>query len=79
SRELHETRKIHALTMSHERTGKSRLAGFNVDPSLRGDAAAHLISRARMMYLAAYRNRFTPEEFSLLLGVTDETGASPFW
>lgn len=79
SRELHVNRKIHALTMSHELTGKSRLAGFYVDPALRGDAAAHLVSRARMMYIAAHRRRFTPEVFSLLLGVTDENGASPFW
>ncbi|WP_179404765.1 arginine/ornithine succinyltransferase subunit alpha [Burkholderia guangdongensis] len=79
SRELHVNRKIHALTMSHELTGKSRLAGFYVDPSLRGDAAAHLISRARMMYIAAHRRRFTPEVFTLLLGVTDDDGASPFW
>jgi len=79
SRELHVNRKIHALTMSHELTGKSRLGGFYVDPALRGDAAAHLVSRARMMYIAANRRRFTPEVFSLLLGVTDEHGASPFW
>ena len=79
SRELHVNRKIHALTMSHELTGKSRLAGFYIEPSLRGDAAAHLMSRARMMYVAMNRRRFTPEVFSLLLGVTDETGASPFW
>ncbi|HEV3106508.1 MAG TPA: arginine/ornithine succinyltransferase subunit alpha [Trinickia sp.] len=79
SRELHVNRKIHALTMSHELTGKSRLAGFYVDPSLPGDAAAHLLSRARMMYIAANRRRFTPEVFSLLLGVTDENGVSPFW
>ncbi|OED10498.1 MULTISPECIES: arginine/ornithine succinyltransferase subunit alpha [unclassified Burkholderia] len=79
SRELHVNRKIHALTMSHELTGKSRLAGFYVDPSLRGDAAAHLISRARMMYIAANRRRFTPEVFTLLLGVSDGNGASPFW
>jgi arginine N-succinyltransferase len=79
SRELHVNRKIHALTMSHELTGRSRLAGFYVDPSLPGDAAAHLLSRARMMYIAANRRRFTPEVFSLLLGVTEETGISPFW
>jgi arginine N-succinyltransferase len=79
SRELHVNRKIHALTMSHELTGKSRLAGFYIDPALRGDAAAHLLSRARMMYIAANRKRFTPEVFSLLLGVTDEHGMSPFW
>jgi arginine N-succinyltransferase len=79
SRELHVNRKIHALTMSHELTGRSRLAGFYIDPALRGDAAAHLLSRARMMYIAANRRRFTPEVFSLLLGVTDEAGTSPFW
>ncbi|RQM49252.1 arginine/ornithine succinyltransferase subunit alpha [Paraburkholderia bannensis] len=79
SRELHVNRKIHALTMSHELTGKSRLAGFYIDPALRGDAAAHLMSRARMMYVAMNRRRFTPEVFSLLLGVTDDAGASPFW
>ncbi|WJF89184.1 arginine N-succinyltransferase [Paraburkholderia bonniea] len=79
SRELHVSRKIHALTMSHELTGMSRLAGFYLAPSLRGDAAAHLLSRARMMYLAAQRQRFTPEVFTLLLGVTDDAGVSPFW
>jgi arginine N-succinyltransferase len=79
SRQLHVNRKIHALTMSHELTGKSRLAGFYIDPSLRADAAAHLLSRARMMYIAANRRRFMPEVFSLLLGVTDEAGTSPFW
>ncbi|MEQ5838054.1 arginine/ornithine succinyltransferase subunit alpha [Paraburkholderia acidicola] len=79
SRELHVNRKIHALTMSHELTGRSRLAGYYIDPALRGDAAAHLMSRARMMYIAANRRRFTPEVFSLLLGVTDEAGMSPFW
>jgi arginine N-succinyltransferase len=79
SRELHVSRKIHALTMSHELTGKSRLAGFYIDPSLRGNAAAHLMSRSRMMYIAANRKRFTSEVFSLLLGVTDDDGVSPFW
>ncbi|WP_144154151.1 arginine/ornithine succinyltransferase subunit alpha [Paraburkholderia sp. BCC1885] len=79
SRELHVNRKIHALTMSHELTGRSRLAGFYIDPSLRGEPAAHLMSRARMMYIAANRKRFTSEVFSLLLGVTDDDGVSPFW
>jgi arginine N-succinyltransferase len=32
-----------------------------------------------MMYIAANRRRFSSEVFSLLLGVTDETGMSPFW
>ena len=82
SRELKVNRKIHALTMSHELTGKSRLTGFYIDPSLRdeaNDAAAHLLSRARMIYIAANRKRFSSEVFSLMLGVTDDSGVSPFW
>jgi arginine N-succinyltransferase len=82
SRELKVNRKIHALTMSHELTGKSRLTGFYIDPSVREathDAAAHLLSRARMMYVAANRKRFSDDIFSLMLGVTDEAGVSPFW
>jgi arginine N-succinyltransferase len=82
SRELKVNRKIHALTMSHELTGKSRLTGFYVEPTLRnvqGSAAAHLLSRARMLYIAANRKRFSSEVFSLMLGVSDENGASPFW
>ncbi|AET88804.1 MULTISPECIES: arginine/ornithine succinyltransferase subunit alpha [Caballeronia] len=82
SRELKVNRKIHALTMSHELTGKSRLTGFYIDPSLRNEAseaAAHLLSRARMIYIAANRKRFSSEVFSLMLGVSDESGASPFW
>jgi arginine N-succinyltransferase len=82
SRELKVNRKIHALTMSHELTGKSRLTGFYIDESLRhteGEAAAHLLSRARMLYIAANRKRFSSEVFSLMLGVSDEHGASPFW
>jgi arginine N-succinyltransferase len=83
SRELKVNRKIHALTMSHELTGKSRLSGFYIEESLRGEttanAAAHLLSRARMVYIAANRKRFSPDVFSLLLGVTDDAGVSPFW
>jgi arginine N-succinyltransferase len=79
SRQLNVNRKIHALTMSHELTGKSRLGGFYIDPSLRDGTAAHLMSRARMMYIAANRKRFTSDVFSLLLGVTDDAGVSPFW
>jgi arginine N-succinyltransferase len=82
SRELKVNRKIHALTMSHELTGKSRLAGFYVDPSVRDvatEAAAHLLSRARMLYIAANRKRFSEDVFSLMLGVTDDAGVSPFW
>jgi arginine N-succinyltransferase len=55
------------------------LRGGGQEASGDGDAATHLLSRARMMYIAANRRRFSSEVFSLLLGVTDEAGTSPFW
>ncbi len=79
SRELRVNRKVHVLTMSHELSGKSRLAGFYIDSLVSDDAAARLLSRARMMYIAANRERFTSDVFSLLLGITDAHGVSPFW
>jgi len=79
SRELDVNRKIHVLSMSHELTGMSRLAGFYVDPSLPDGAGARLISRARMMYVAMNRRRFAANLFSLLPGVTDDAGIAPFW
>jgi arginine N-succinyltransferase len=89
SRELHVSSKVHALTMSHELTGLTRLAGFYLDPTQStrhgelpaGGAGvlAHLLSRARMLYIAAHRQRFTPDVFTLLLGPTDSAGQPPFW
>jgi arginine N-succinyltransferase len=82
SRELGVSRKIHVLTMSHELTGKTRLAGYYVDPALEGDPAAQLLARARMLFIAQHRRRFAEEVFMVLLGVTDDTGSSPtspFW
>jgi arginine N-succinyltransferase len=32
-----------------------------------------------MMYVAANRKRFSDDVFSLMLGVTDDAGVSPFW
>ncbi|WP_035053521.1 arginine/ornithine succinyltransferase subunit alpha [Andreprevotia chitinilytica] len=79
SHELKVNRKVHALTMSHQLTGKSRLSGYYIDPKLADGVAARLLSRARLMFIAQHRQRFAPEIFTGLLGVTDEHGTSPFW
>jgi arginine N-succinyltransferase len=79
SRELKVNRKVQALTMSHELTGKSRLTGYYIDPALAQGPQAHLLSRARMMFMAQHRHRFADETFAVLLGMTDAQQTSPFW
>jgi len=85
SRELKVNRRVHALTMSHQLSGKSRLTGYYLDtliaPELAPDTdlVARLLSRARLMFIAQHRERFAPEIFAVLVGITDENGVSPFW
>ncbi|MDR3430018.1 MULTISPECIES: arginine N-succinyltransferase [Silvimonas] len=81
SRALKVNHRVHALVMSHEMTGRTRLTGFYVDQfaQQQGSLAAHLLSRARIMFAAQHRQRFTSDIFAVLPGVTDAAGHSPFW
>ncbi|MEQ6292586.1 arginine N-succinyltransferase [Vogesella sp. GCM10023246] len=81
SRELKVNHRVHALMTSHELTGRSRLTGFYYDEAALGRnmALPQLLSRARMMFIAQHRERFNNEIFSVLPGVTDDNGRSPFW
>ncbi|MDN0083351.1 arginine N-succinyltransferase [Crenobacter sp. SG2305] len=81
SRELQVNHRVHALALSHEMTGRTRLTGFHVDAAAlqHGVQPAHLLSRARMLFAAQHRERFAHDIFSVLPGVADEAGRSPFW
>jgi arginine N-succinyltransferase len=81
SRELKVNHRVHALMMSHELTGRTRLTGFYFDEAALGNAllAPQLLSRSRMLFIAEHRERFSNEIFSVLPGVADEEGRSPFW
>lgn len=79
SRELKINNRIHALTLSHELTGHSQLSGFFVDASLSGTNYPHLLSRSRLVFMAEHPERFCDDLVSVLPGVSDEAGVSPFW
>lgn len=81
SRELKVNHRVHALVTSHELTGRTRLTGFYFDEATlgRGFILPQLLSRARMMFIAGNRKRFNNEIFSVMPGVIDEHGHSPFW
>jgi arginine N-succinyltransferase len=77
SRELHVNHRIHALVMSHELTSCTRLTGFYIEPEKA--AYADLLSRARLLFIAQHRQRFSKDIFSVLPGIADADGHSPFW
>ncbi|AXK38225.1 arginine N-succinyltransferase [Crenobacter cavernae] len=81
SPELRVNRRIHVLAMSHELTGRSRLTGFYLDSEAftLAEHVPDLLSRARLMFAAQHRQRFTDAIFTVLPGVADENGHSPFW
>jgi arginine N-succinyltransferase len=71
--------KVHALTLCHDLGGNSLLKGFHVTSTLREGPAAQLMSRARLLFIAAHRRRFSSRLVAEMVGCTDEQGQSPFW
>lgn len=71
--------KVHALSLCHDLGGNSLLKGFHVIASLREGPAAQLVSRARLLFVAAHRQRFATRLVAEMVGCADEHGRSPFW
>ncbi|NMM03663.1 arginine N-succinyltransferase [Paraburkholderia sp. RP-4-7] len=80
SRELNVNHRVSALTISHDLTQHSRLTGCYFGEMVREQpAVAQLLSSARLMFAALYRERFAEEVFTMLPGLVDENGRMPFW
>lgn len=71
--------KVHALSLCHDLGGNSLLKGFHVAAALREGPAAQLMSRARLLFVAAQRRRFSSRLVAEMVGCTDDQGQSPFW
>jgi len=78
SRTLKVNNRVHVLNMCHDLTGQTQLCGFFLDPAM-SDAAGELLSRARLMFIAAERERFGRRIIAEMQGIHDEVGQSPFW
>lgn len=79
SHELGVSNRVDVLYPTHELTGRSLLCSFAIDRALRGQPAFELLSRARLLFMAQHRERFTDELIVEIQGVQDEDGQSPFW
>ncbi|MBV1787051.1 arginine N-succinyltransferase [Marinobacterium sp. D7] len=79
SRELQIHNRIPALHLCHDYNGTSRLCTRYLSPQADTPANAHLLSRARMLFIAEYPKRFARRTVVELQGMVDAEGKSPFW
>ncbi|WP_269531894.1 arginine N-succinyltransferase [Chitinimonas sp. BJYL2] len=71
--------KIHALSLCHDLTGNTLLTSFYINEPLRFTQWSDLLSRARLLFIAQWPERFADGVVSEMLGVTREDGGSEFW
>ncbi|MBR9827850.1 MAG: arginine N-succinyltransferase [Oceanospirillales bacterium] len=79
SSELQIHNRIPALHLCQDFTGASRLCTLFLDSEHRQRSNLHLLSRARLLFIAAHRERFDSRIIAELQGVVDANGQSPFW
>lgn len=74
---IHQRQTV--LYLSHELTGLTLLCSFALEPALRPTPAFHLLSRARLLYMAMHRAAFADELICEIQGTWDDRGQSLFW
>lgn len=79
SHELGVSNHVDVLYPTHELSGRTLLCSFAIDHSLRGKPAFELLSRARLLFMAQHRERFTDDVIVEIQGVQTEDSQSPFW
>jgi len=79
SHELCISRRVEVLYPSHGLTDRTLLCGFLIRRDLRGSEAFELLSRSRLMFIAAHRPSFAGQMVVELPGLQEADGVVPFW
>ncbi|OMH30087.1 arginine N-succinyltransferase [Motiliproteus sp. MSK22-1] len=79
SAEMQIHNRIPALHLCQDYTGASRFCTLFLDKDWRSLENLHLLSRARMLFMAQNPERFSPRTLAELQGPVDEDNRSPFW
>ncbi|MFB2538415.1 MULTISPECIES: arginine N-succinyltransferase [unclassified Acinetobacter] len=79
SKELDVYRKFDVLILTNDYTGHSELCSLFLAPNYRVGNNGKLISKARMLFMAAFPECFEPIVIAEMRGYFDENGKSPFW
>lgn len=79
SKALGVRNRIHTLHLCHDLTGVTLLTGFHIAAAYAGTLAPQLLSRARLMFIAQFPERFSERIASENPGPADDNGQCPFW
>ncbi|WP_241639124.1 arginine N-succinyltransferase [Rosenbergiella epipactidis] len=79
SKELGIYKNLDVLSLSYDHTGHSELCTLFLDPDYQKHRYGQLLSKARFLFMASFRDAFSHSLFAELRGVVDEQGQSPFW
>jgi len=68
-----------ALQLCGDNSGKTLLNSFFVDENSRTPELMNLLSRARILFMKQFEDRFQNDVIVEFIGITDENQESPFW
>lgn len=73
------SQRMHTLHLCHDLTGYTLLTSFFISPDYAQSLAPQLLSRARLLFIMQYAERFNERIAAENPGLADEAGQSPFW
>jgi arginine N-succinyltransferase len=71
--------QVQTLYLCSDYTGAAEIGSLFLDPDYRRQRIGRLLSRARFLFLAEFRDRFAEKVIAEMRGVSDGNGYSPFW
>lgn len=79
SQELNIHRQVPTLFLANDLTGHSELCSLFLHADHRSGLNGRLLSKARFLFIAEFREQFGDKIIAEMRGVSDEEGRSPFW
>lgn len=79
SRELNVQHGVPTLSLCQDLSNHTLLRGFHVDTALARTPLAELLSRARLLFIAAHPQRFADTTITEIVGYSSDDSQSPFW
>jgi arginine N-succinyltransferase len=76
---LNASNRIHTLHLCHDLTGHTLLTSFYIEPEYERSVAPQLLSRARLLFIAEFADRFSDRIAAESPGLADDSGRCPFW
>lgn len=71
--------RVQSLHLTHDLAGAAELCSLYLDPAYRKGYNGKLLSKARLLFLAQFPERFPGLVFAEMRGYQDAHGRSPFW